>query len=500
MVDQSLYNWLQTIPVEHILLGVALLILASIGSSKLAGRLGVPTLLLFLLVGMLAGSDGPGGLYFNDAWLSQVMGVTALAIILFAGGLSTDWPYVKPILWPAVTLATVGVLITAILMGLFIYMVLGFPLLEAMLLGSVISSTDAAAVFAVLRSKQAALKGRLAPLLELESGANDPMAVFLTIGFIQLITQPSARLASMAVLFVLQMVLGLVIGYIVGRGIVVLLNRINLEYDGLYPVLLLGCVMFTYSATAALKGSGFLAVYVAGIVMGNSHVIHKRSLSRFYDALAWLMQIMMFLTLGLLVFPSHLIEVAGFGLAVSAFLMFVARPAAVFLLLSFTRMTFREKLLIAWVGLRGAVPIVLATLPLLAGVPEARTIFNVVFFVVITSALFQGTSIPLVARWLGVAADMVTRPAAPLELHAADHRSDLWELVVPTRSPAAGKPIVQLGLPSGILIALINRGDEYIVPTGSTTLEAGDTIMVLGDKECLPLAKSALGAEAPGLI
>jgi cell volume regulation protein A len=493
-VEANIYEILQSVQIDHIILGGALLILASVFTSKLAGNLGIPALLLFLLVGMLFGSDGPGGFYFDDPWLSQLMGVTALAIILFAGGLSTKWQAVKPAFWYSISLATAGVLITALLVGFFVHRFLGFPLVEAMLLGSVISSTDAAAVFGVLRSRKAALKGHLAPLLELESGANDPMAIFLTIGCIHLLTEPGARLLDMVPLFVMQMIVGAIIGLLAGRGLVALLNRINLEYEGLYPVLLLALVMFVYAVTALIRGSGFLAVYIAGIIMANSTVIHQRTLSRFFDSLAWLMQILMFLTLGLLVFPSRLIQVAGLGLAVSAFLMLVARPIAVFSLLSFTKLTLQQKSLISWVGLRGAVPIVLATMPLLAGVEEADTIFHVVFFVVLTSTLLQGTSIPTVARWLGVGADMIIKPRSPLEISVENMDNDLLEVAIPVTSAAAGKPIADLGLPAETLIVLINRQSDYIVPTGRTTVEAGDIVMVLGSKDRLHDVRTALVA------
>jgi cell volume regulation protein A len=499
-VQTDLYQAVQSIPIDYILLGAALLILASVFTSKLAGRLGVPALLLFLVVGMVVGSDGLGRLHFDDPWLAQLMGIGALSIILFAGGLSTEWQAVRPTFWISVVLATLGVLITAVAVGLFVAVVLKAPLLEAMLLGSVISSTDAAAVFAVLRSRRAALKGHLGPLLEMESGANDPMAVFLTIGCIQLITRSGASVFDMVPLFLTQMVFGVAIGYVAGILVVALLNRINLEYDGLYPVLLLAIVMLIYAATALVKGSGFLAVYVAGIRIGNSSVIHRRSLTRFFDSMAWLMQILMFLTLGLLVYPSRLLEVAGLGLAVSAFLMFVARPVAVFLITAFTRMTVQQKTIVSWVGLRGAVPIVLATMPLVAGLEQADTIFHVVFFVVLTSALLQGTSIPNVAGWVGLRAYYVAKQLSPLELHADNTSSDLIEVAIPSNAAVSGKPIVNLGLPRETLIVLITRGDEFIVPTGNTALEAGDVLMVLGDKEHLQDVRSALISSEPSLV
>ena len=480
---------------EWLLLVSSLLMLASVAASKVASRLGIPTLLLFLAVGMLAGSDGPGGIAFDDPWLSQFLGVSALTLILFAGGLDTDWELVRPVLRPAFVLSTVGVLASAGLVGLFVHGVLRWPPLESLLLGAVVSSTDAAAVFGVLRSRRAALAGKLTPLLELESGTNDPMAVFLTVGLIHLLSRPGAQPLDLVLLFFQQMALGGLLGYALGKAMLWLLNHIKLEFDGLYPVLALALVLFVYAATALLNGSGFLAAYLAGLVLGNSNFVHKRSLVRFFDALAWLMQIVMFVVLGLLVFPSQLPSVALAGLAVAAFLMVVARPVAVFLCLAWERMSWREKALIAWVGLRGAVPIVLATLPRLAGLEQAPIIFNVVFFVVLTSALLQGASIALVSRWLGLAEPASANAKAPLELVPAENmNTDLVELTLPAHSPAVGKQILELGLPPETLIALVRRNNEYLVPTGSTRLQAGDTLLVLCNREGVQKVRQRLQA------
>ncbi|MEW6045509.1 MAG: potassium/proton antiporter [Bacillota bacterium] len=490
------YEGIQGMRVEHILLGAALLLLASLAASKGAGRLGVPALVLFLGVGMLAGSDGPGGLYFDDPWLAQVLGVAALVVILFAGGLHTEWRQVRPVLWPAVLLATVGVVITAVLVGAFGAAVLGFRPLEALLLGSVISSTDAAAVFAVLRSRRAALKGRLRPLLELESGTNDPLAVLLTLGLIHMISQEGARASDLVGLFAVQMAVGGALGYSLGRVMVELLRRVHFESDALYPVMSLALVFAVYGITASAWGSGFLAVYIAGLVVGNSSFVHRRNLMRFHDSTAWLAQILMFLTLGLLVFPTQVARVTGLGLAVAAFLMLVARPAAVLAILPFFRASLAEMLLVSWVGLRGAVPIILATLPRLAGIAEAQLIFNVVFFVVLTSALLQGTSIPYVARWLGVAAEAPPERRPPLELAAPENvHSDLIELIIPPESPAAGQPIAQLGLPAGALVVLVGRDNAYRVPSGSTTVHQGDILLILGHKAQLDEVRLRLGIQ-----
>jgi cell volume regulation protein A len=437
---------------------------------------------------MLTGSEGPGGVHFDDAGLAQFLGAAALALILFAGGLDTNWREVRPVLKYGLTLATVGVLLTALAFGLFACLFLGLSLPEGLLLGSIVSSTDAAAVFSVLRSKNVSLHGEL-------TGSNDPMAALLTIGLVQALTQPGLSPAGLLILFGLQMPLGAVAGLVMGKSIVLLVNNLKLGYEGLYPVLTLSLVLLTYSLTNLIGGNGFLAVYLAGVLVGNHGFLHKRSLLRFHDGMAWLMQIAMFLALGLLVFPSRLVPVIGPGLLAAAWLMLVARPLSVFVCLLPTRLRLREKVLLAWVGLRGAVPIVLATYPLVAKAPHADFMFNIVFFVVLTSVLVQGTSLPLVARWLRLDAPIIPKRVFPLEYNPVSGlKSDLKELNIPTGSLAIGKPLVALRLPPEFLVVLIARGNEYLVPGGGTTLAAGDTLLVLTDEEALAGIKAQLSA------
>jgi cell volume regulation protein A len=499
--------------IEYILLGASLLLLVSIVSSKVSVRLGIPALLLFLAIGMLAGSEGVGGIFFDDAWLAQFLGVIALVFILFAGGLDTHWASVRPMLGMGLALATVGVLISALLVGFFATVVLGFSPLEGLLLGAIVSSTDAAAVFAVLRAKGISLKNGLGPLVELESGTNDPMAVFLTVSVTELLLHSdqanlgransgnsvagaengfaglvalSSSLVGLVPEFILEMTLGSILGYLLGRGIVILINRIQLDYEGLYPVLTMALMLLTYAGTASLHGNGFLAVYIAGLVVGNSDFVHKRSLTRFHDGFAWLMQIVMFLTLGLLVFPSRLIPVIGPGVLVALFLMVIARPLSVFASLFFAKLGVREKAFIGWVGLRGAVPIILATFPLLAGVSKADTIFNLVFFIVLFSVLLQGTTLGLAAKWLHVE-EAVPSPGSihhyPSEfVPAVGTGSRLSEIVVPPGSSAKGKSIMHLGLPRGALVVLVARSGDSVVPNGATVIEEGDKLVVLADE------------------
>ncbi|HVM51811.1 MAG TPA: potassium/proton antiporter [Acidimicrobiales bacterium] len=468
----------------------AVLALLGVGASKVSSRLGVPALLLFLVLGMLAGSEGVGGIDFADYQLAQSIGIVALAFILFSGGLDTQWREVRPVVGKGILLATVGVFVTAVVAGSFASWVLGVSLTAGLLLGAIISSTDAAAVFSVLRSRSVGLRGSLRPLLELESGSNDPMAVFLTIGFLELLTKPDTAVIELVPIFALQMVVGAVFGWVLAKGAVVAINRVRLEYEGLYPVVMIALVLLIYGSAAVLGGSGFLAVYVAGLVMGNSRFLHKKSLVRFADGLAWLMQIAMFLVLGLLVFPSHVLPVAGRALLVSLVLIFVARPLGTGAVLLLTRYGTRETAMVSWVGLRGAVPIVLATFPLVEEVPQADLIFNVVFFIVLTSVLLQGTTIPLVARWLRVDAPLAPRRPHLLDVvESGSGTTDLHELVVVDGSPAAGVQLVDLRLPPGALVVLVSRAERFVVPQGSTILEAGDNVLLLADAASLPHAR-----------
>lgn len=480
-------------PIERLLAGAGALILLSILASKVSGRAGLPGLILFLLIGILAGSEGLGGIEFDDAQLAQSLGIVALAYILFSGGLDTDWRGVRPILGPGVALSTIAVVLTAVIMGAAATLVLGLPWLHGLLLGAIVSSTDAAAVFSAMRSRGIGLKGRLRRVLELESGSNDPVAIFLTIGVITLILQPSAPAVSLLPMFAQQMVFGALLGAGMGWLMVHVINRLNLGYDGLYSVFTIATVALVYGAATMAGGNGFLAVYLAGLVMGNHHFIHKRSIMRFHDGLGWLMQITMFLTLGLLVFPSQIVSIAVPGVVLAAVLIFVARPLSVFATLWFTGLSKAEIALVAWVGLRGAVPIILATYPLVMNVPNAALLFNVVFFTVVLSALLQGPTIPRVATWLGVDEPHDPKPRYPLEFEqTTDLDSDLQEVVVPPGSPASERPILELGLPDEALVVLISRDGRFIVPRGATPVLEGDRLLILADDAALAQVKRIL--------
>ena len=479
--------------IELILLIAGLLLVLSLVASTASNQLGIPALVLFLVIGMLAGSDGPGRIAFDNAWVAQFVGVVALIYILFSGGLDTNWQHIRPVLGSGLVLANLGAVFSMLLVGGFAILVFDFAPLTALLLGAIISSTDAAAVFSVMRTRGVNLKGDLEPLIELESGSNDPIAVFLTLGLTQLLMQPEASLWGLLVTFVLQMVVGALAGYGLGRGMTWLINRLPLRQEGLYSVLTLALILLVYGLTSLLRGNGFLAVYVAGIVMGNHNFIHKRSLLRFHEGIAWLMQISMFLTLGLFVFPSRLIPVAPMGLLLSLFLLFIARPLSVYGALLFARLGLAEKTMVAWAGLRGAVPIILATFPLLAGVPGADLIFHLIFFVVLTSVLVQGISISWMAQWLKVNA-----PQPVIYHHALEFIPDvtidsqLVELRVAPHSPIIGQSVVQMGLPRDALIVLVRRGVESLVPNGATVFEANDRLLLLANPQILPQVQAQI--------
>jgi cell volume regulation protein A len=483
-----------TLTIENILLIGSVLLLLSVVVGKTSYKFGVPTLLLFLGVGMIAGSDGLGGIEFNDPKIAQFIGIVALNFILFSGGLDTDWKSVKPILKPGIALSTLGVLFTALSLGVFVWWLTDFTIYESMLLGSIVSSTDAAAVFSILRSKSLGLKNNIRPTLELESGSNDPMAYVLTISFLTLVIHQDKGIEAIIPIFLQQMLLGGALGFAFGKLSKIIINKIKLDFEGLYPVLAIALMFITFSATDFLGGNGFLAIYFCAVYLGNKYIIHKKTIMKMYDGLAWLMQIALFLTLGLLVFPSQIIPYFGIGLLISVFLILVARPVAVFLSLSFFKIDIRSKLYLSWAGLRGAVPIVFATYPLLAGIDKANMIFNLVFFIAVTSVVIQGTTLNIFAKWLKVSLPEEEKPLAEIDKLILDlPKSSLKEFKIEPQYYATNKRVVDLNFPQSAFIVMIERNGVYLRPGGSTVIEANDLLMVLADdakdfdlvKECL---------------
>ncbi len=481
---------------EVFLLATGVLLVVSLVVSRLGGRLGIPGLLLFLGVGMLAGTDGLG-IEFGDYQLAQTLGTVALCFILFQGGLGTDWGHTKPVIRKGVSLATIGVLVTAGVMAAFAHFAFHWEWLPAWLLGAIVSSTDASAVFSVLKERALGLKGQIAPLLEFESGGNDPMAVFLTLGILELIAHPGAGVLSIVPLFLEEMVLGAVMGGVLGYLALRALNRFQLQFEGLYSVLSLALALIVFNATAVVGGSGFLAIYIAGVIIGNAEFIHKRTILSFHDGIAWIMQVVMFLTLGLLVNPHELWPTAGLSLACALVLVLVARPLSVHLALLFSNMPFNQRNMVAWTGLRGAVPIVLATLPLVAKVPQAHELFNIVFFIVLTSVLLQGTTLVRVAQWLGVRAELPTQTEYPISYTPTGHsKNAMVEVEVMPGSLGAGRRIMDLNLPPDALVVLVNRGGEFLIPKGPTELQPGDNVLVLAGPEDLERIQTRLSRPA----
>lgn len=445
------------------------------------------------MVGMVMGSDVLGIVYFDNAALAQMIGVIALVIILFEGGLQTNWKDVKPVIIPSLSLATAGVLITSGVVAVAAKLILGLDWLEAILFGAIVGSTDAAAVFAVLKGHN--ISSKLGSTLEAESGSNDPMAVFLTVAMIELITSPDASIIKLIGDFFLQMGLGLILGFIFGKVAVKALNSINLDSSGLYPVFATAFALLTYGVTAFLNGSGLLAVYVTAIIIGNAEIAYRHSIFRFSEGFAWMMQILMFVILGLLVFPSELLNSAIIikGILLSVILMVLARPAAVFL--STIRMNYshKERIFLSWAGLKGAVPIILATFPLLAGIEDSHQIFNVVFFVVLTSALIQGTTIPMLANILRLNGPKKTTPMQSLELVSLGKAdAEMIEYEMESDGAIVGKTLTEIPFPEGALVNAIIRNGKLIAPTGNTVIMAGDFLYILSARKNKPQLKKLL--------
>ncbi len=467
-----------------------LLLFLSLVAGALSEKIKVPALILFLGIGMVAGVDGPGGLNFSDANAANNVGTFALAFILFSGGFQTKWSDIKPIVTQGVVLSTLGVLLTAVVMAVPIAFLPMFSYKDAFLLGAIVSSTDAAAVFSILKTQKVGVKGAIRPLLEFESGSNDPMAVFLTITAMTWLTSPDVPLDELAVKFVVQMTAGGAMGYIMGRFACWAIQRLHVENEALYPVWGISIVMATFGITESVYGNGYLAVYVCGIVMGGGDFLYKYSLQRFHEGFAWLMQIIMFLVLGLLVTPTEVADmsVMSMGFLISFCLMFVARPVAVFVGMMFSRFNWREKLFVSWTGLRGAVPIILATYPLTAGHPQARYMFNVIFFVVLTSVMLQGKTLAWFAKFLGIDAEVREAKTWTLnfDITPASGTDETREVDLPYDAAVIGMAVKDLRFPDGVTILLINRGDKYLIPKGGTVLERDDTLLIFGDRAKLP--------------
>lgn len=474
---------------EKVLLVSSMLLILSVFAGKAGYRFGLPSLLLFLGVGMLFGSDGLG-IQFDNAKAAQFIGMLALSIILFSGGMDTKLKEIKPVASQGVVLATLGVLLTTFLTGGFIYLVCHYSaeyatltLPESLLLAAVMSSTDSASVFSILRSKGVLLKENLRPTLELESGSNDPMAYLLTLILIAFIQSSGMSVAEAAWMLVLQLVIGAIGGFLLGKVAVWIVNRINVNNASLYPILILAFAFLTYSVVTLCQGNGYLGVYIAGLVFGNAKIVHKRSIGTFFDGFTWLWQIVMFLSLGLLVNPHELLPVTHIGLGIGIFMIVIARPVSVFLsLLPYKNFSWQARLYISWVGLRGAVPIIFATYPLLAGIEHAQWFFNIVFFITILSLLVQGTTVTYVARLL----HLIDKPEAKEEFGmelSEDIRSVMSEIDLTPEVLAHGNRLMDLNLPNHTLAVMVKRDGRYFIPTGKTILKANDKLLMISDND-----------------
>ena len=479
---------------ENILMIGSILIFSSILISKTGYRFGIPTLLLFLVVGMLFGSDGLG-LQFNSASDAQFIGMMALSIILFSGGMDTKYSDIKPVLTPGIVLSTAGVLLTTLLTGVFIFYIsdwnqtnIELTLLTSLLLASTMSSTDSASVFAILRSQKMNLKHNLRPMLELESGSNDPMAYMLTIVLIQVISSgshPDFLLITKDLL--VQFFFGGVIGYAMGRFSVWLINRINLSNSSLYSILLLSLVFITFTITDQLKGNAYLAVYIMGVILGNTKLAFRKEINTFMSGLTWLFQIIMFLTLGLLVNPHEMLDLAAVALLIGAFMIIVARPLSVFLcLLPFRNITAKGKLFVSWVGLRGATPIIFATYPVLAQIEGSQQLFNIVFFITLLSLVVQGMTITKAAKLLHL--DLpAPKEGNEFGVELPDEiDTRLNDLTLTPEMLATQNKLADMQIPKGTLVMLVKRGSEFLIPNGQMELKPGDKLLLISENKHKP--------------
>ena len=466
---------------ETYILVSALLFLACVIFSKFSDRYGIPVLLIFIFVGMFAGSEGILKIYFDNAKVTQDIGMLCLILILFSGGFNTSFKLVRPVLKEGIILATLGVVLTAAVVAGICYFILQIPLNDSLLLGAIISSTDAAAVFTIMRSKGLKLKNNIAPLLELESGSNDPMAIFLTIAVIEMITlSQMPSLSNFIITMLSQFVLAFVCAYVFGSLMPLIINKIKLGSNGLYPVFTLSWVLLAFAVSDNVGANGYLCVYLLGIIANTKEFVGKRGLIGFHEGVAWLAQVVIFVTLGLLATPSALGEVALVGLGVALITMFVARPVAVYLSLALCRkFNAKEKLFISWVGLRGTVPIILATYPLAANIESAHLIFNVVFFIVILSVLIQGVTLNPLAKLLKLNEEDEKVLSTNLPISYNTFR----QYMLKEDSSVIGKNIAELNLSGDFIILIVKREGEYIKASGSLVFEVNDLLLILCDNQ-----------------
>lgn len=460
-----------------------LVLIICITSSKILYKFGVPMLLIFIILGMLFGSDGLVGIYFDNYELTSQLCSLALVFIMFYGGFGTNWKMAKPVAIPSVLMSSLGVVITAGLTGLFCYLVLGTTLLEGILIGAIVASTDAASVFAVLRAQKLNLKGSLASLLEVESGSNDPIAYMMTIIVLTMMkSSGELSLGNLALIIITQIALGLIIGVLIAKVTVYTLRYSNFEIEGFYTIFVTAVAILSYALSEYLGGNGYLSVYISGIIIGNSKIPRKKSMFQFFDGISWIMQIALFFMLGLLSFPSRLPQVTVTAVAISIFMIFIARPLATFVILSPFKFTIKEKLFISWVGLRGAASVVFAIFAVTFGVKIENDIFHIIFFIALFSVAIQGTLIPKIANLLGLVENEEENSVLKTFTdYTGEINTQLLEVTMTAENKWINKTIMDANIPEEILIVMIKRDDKILVPKGSTVINEGDILVLNGN-------------------
>ena len=452
-----------------------LILLICISSSKILYKFGIPMLLIFIILGMIFGSDGIVGIYFDNYQLTSIVSSLALVFIMFYGGFGTNWKMARKSAVPSILMSSFGVIITAGLTGLFCHYVLKTSILEGLLIGAVVGSTDAASVFSVLRSQKLNLKGTLAPLLEIESGSNDPIAYMLTIIILTLMSNGGVSL--IIPMLIKQILFGIIIGSILARISVYILKRANFEVEGFYTIFVTAIAILSYALSEYIGGNGYLSVYMAGIILGNNRIPHKKSLVHFFDGLSWIMQIGLFFVLGLLAFPSKLPEVFVISIAISLFMMFIARPLATFIILKWFGYSNKEKIFISWVGFRGAASIVFAIYTVTYGVDIGNDIFHIIFFIALLSVSIQGTFTPILAKKLDLVDDNM-----PVLKTFNDYKEDkstkILEINIDENSKWVNKTIMDSDIPEEVLVVMIRRNNEVIIPKGSTEIKKDDILVL----------------------
>ncbi len=465
---------------NNFILAGSIILLLSVLLSKSSSRFGLPILIIFMLVGMVAGSEGLGGIHFESYELTHSLSLIALCLIIFSGGIETEIKDIKGNLARGIILSSVGIFLTTGIVGIFAHFILKIGLMESLLLGAILSATDAAAVFSIFKDKSSQVTANNKNLLKFESGSNDPMAYFLVTVILGLMESPNFDIEQIGLSFLLNPVVGIAVGCILAKAFISLNNIINLEHVGLYPALTLSFLFLNYSLASQLGGNGFLAIYLFGLLISSRKILHKTFLYSFYDGISWLSQIGLFVMLGLLVFPSRLIKIAPEGLIIAAFLIFIARPATIFLCLVFSKFNVKDKIFISWAGLKGATPIVFASLAAVKIGDKAHILFDIVFFVVLVSALVQGVTLKMLAKKLGLLFESIEDPSFPIDFEVLEKtKNGIREITIEHDDYAVERRVVDLGLPSGCLVLFIKREGSFVIPDGSTKFLINDKVLIV---------------------